>query len=258
MNIPGCAAYVDDIIVFAETIDEHDRILDQVLHRLTKANLRLNTKKCKFRQTEINFLGHVISQGTIRPSRKNIEPIRNYPKPRNCKEVQRFLGVMNYHASFIPKFAVIAEPLRALTRKNVNFNWSEECDQAFEKLKQIICCDLKLSPFDPTAQTYVTTDASNVGIGGVLSQLQNGKEVPIAYGHKTLDQRQRNYSAGEKEALAAMYFVEHWEKYLIGRRFTLRSDHQTLRTLMTQFGNGRKSGKFQRWFERLQAFSYTL
>ena len=136
--------------------------------------------------------------------------------------------------------------------------WSDECERSFQRLKEIVYSDLKLAPFDLAAKTYVTTDASAVAIGGLLSQIQGGREVPIAYGHHTLNDRQRNYSASEKEALAAMYFVEYWEKYLIGRQFVLRSDHQALKTLLSQFNNGRKSGKFQRWYERLQAFTYTL
>ena len=194
-DIKGCRAYIDDIVVFAETVEEHDRILETVFERLMKANLRLKMEKCKFGQTEIQFLGHVISHKTIRPSPKNVEPIKNYPRPTDLKSLQRFLGVMNYHASFIPNYAVIAEPLRALTRKKNPFHWTEACENAFESLKIVVCDDLKLAPFDPSAQTYVTTDASNVGIGGMLSQIQDDKEVPIAYGHHTLNERQRNYSA---------------------------------------------------------------
>ena len=257
-GIKGCMAYVDDLVVCAETVEEHDRILKDVLEKLASANLRLNMQKCKFGKTEIQFLGRVISHKTIRPCPKNVEPIKNYPRPTCLKSTQRFLGLMNYHSAFIQNYSVIAEPLRALTRKHAPFVWSDQCERSFQRLKEIVYSDLKLAPFDLAAKTYVTTDASAVAIGGLLSQIQGGREVPIAYGHHTLNDRQRNYSAGEKEALAAMYFVEYWEKYLIGRQFVLRSDHEALKTLLSQFNNGRKSGKFQRWYERLQAFTYTL
>ena len=257
-DIKNCRAYVDDIVVYSETIQEHDEILKAVLKKLAEANLRIKRSKCQFGKTEIEFLGRTISHKSIKPSPKNVQPIKEYPQPKDLKSTQRFLGLMNYHSSFIPNYTTIAEPLRALTRKNTPFQWTEACENAFQELKRIVCSDLQLTPFDPAAKTFVTTDASNVGIGGLLSQMQDGKEVPIAYGHHTLNDRQRNYSAGEREALAALFFVEYWEKYLLGKHFVLRSDHQTLRTLLTQFGNGRKSGKFQRWYERLQVFDYSL
>ena len=117
-GIKGCMAYVDDLVVCAETVEEHDRILKDVLEKLARANLRLNTQKCKFGKTEIQFLGRVISHKTIRPCPKNVEPIKNYPRPTCLKSAQRFLGLMNYHSAFIQNYSVIAEPLRALTRKH--------------------------------------------------------------------------------------------------------------------------------------------
>ena len=166
--------------------------------------------------------------------------------------------MLNYYNEYLPDLARVAEPLRELTRKGTKFEWNKRREESFEKLKKLVNNDLKLAIFNPDCKTIVSTDASEVGIGGLLSQVQNGVEVPIAFGHHTLDQRQRNYSASEREALAAMYFCEYWEKYLLGRHFILRTDHQALKTLLHQFGNGRKSGKFARWFERLQIFNYTI
>ena len=211
-----------------------------------------------FNVTEISFLGHIISYKTIRPDPKNLAPIGQVDEPKNVKDVQRFLGMLNYHHEFLPDLTLLAEPLQRLTRGGVKFQWTPECRKSFETLKKLVTTELKLAIFDPECHTIVSTDASDVGIGGVLSQYQHGKEVPVAFGHHTLDARQRGYSTPEREGLGPLYFCEYWEKFLLGRRFTLRTDHQALTTLLRQYGHGRKSGKFARWFERLSVFDYKI
>ena len=257
-DTPGCEPYIDDIIVYGMTRHEHDINLDQVLQKLHDANLRLNVKKCVFGVTEVQFLGHIVSQGSLKPDPKNLQPIRDATTPTTLTEVQSFLGMINYYNEFLPDLAAITEPLRELTRNGVPFDMTADRQKSFETLKKMVCTELKLAIFDPESHTIVTTDASNVGIGGVLSQLQNCREVPVAFGHHTLDSRQRGYDTTEKETLAAVYFPEYWEKFLLGRHFTLRTDHQALTTLLRSYGKGRKAGKFARWFERLSNFNYTI
>lgn len=167
-------------------------------------------------------------------------------EPANIKELRCFLGTLNYYQDFLPDFAEEAEPLRELTRKDVKFNWTKRRQTAFFKLKEMINRDLKLGIFDPQFPTILSTDASDVAIGGCLSQMQYGIEVPIAFGHRTLSPRERRWAVNEREAFAAMYFCEHSEKFLLGRQFTLRSDHQALAGLLRNAANKRKSSKFSR------------
>ena len=254
----GCEPYIDDIIIFGRTTAEHDKNLEQVLKKLNEANLRLNIQKCVFAVPEITFLGFLVSHGCIKPDPKNLQPIHDALPPTDLKSVQSFLGMINYYNDFLPDLAALTEPLRQLTRANVSFEWTAERETAFYTIKKMVEQELKLGIFDPECPTYVTTDASDVGIGAVLSQLQNGIDTPIAFGHHTLIPRERNYATNEREALAVVYFCEYWEKYLLGRHFTLRTDHQALTTLLTRHGKGRKSGKFSRWFTRLSAFDYSV
>ncbi|GFS11316.1 integrase core domain protein [Elysia marginata] len=151
-----------------------------------------------------------------------------------------------------------AEPLRRLTRKGVKFHWSTECSQAFKRLKSDIAGEVRNFIFDPNAPTFVNTDASDVGLGAVLSQRQHGREVPIAYASHTLQPRERSFATNEKEALACIWACETWEKYLTGRPFTLRTDHAALASLLQRTTDTRKSAKFTRWLERLSAFDYNV
>ena len=166
--------------------------------------------------------------------------------------------MINYYAAYIKDFAVVAEPLRSLIRKGNHFHWNANCQKAFENLKLMLTSGLELALYQPEAVTYVTTDASEYAIGAELSQIQEGIERPIAFGHRRLSPTQQKYSASEREALAALHFIEHWEHYLLGRKFILRTDHQALKTLLLKPGNRRQSSKFQRWIERLSHFNFTV
>ena len=232
--------------------------MHQVLQRLDDKNLQLNLGKCEIAVPSITFLGHIIASGTLKPDPKNVQSIQSMPAPTNLKEVQCFLGMLNYYQDFLPKFTQLAEPLRELTRGGVKFDWTSKRQEAFDLLKNLVCQDLHLGIFDPQFETILTTDASLMGIGGVLSQLQYGKEVPIAFGHHMLDSTKRNWASNKREAYAAMFFCEHFEKYLLGRPFKLRTDHKALTSLLMKYTDGKKSRKFGRWVERLSDFNFTV
>ena len=255
---PGTICYVDDILVFGVNQEEHDANLRTVLKQLEAKDFRLQKSKCQISVSEITFLGHIVSASGIRPDPKNVDPIKNAKQPRTVKQIASFLGMVNYYSDFIPKLATLAEPLRRLQRKNVKFVWSQQCQNAFDKLKAAISEGVKMFIFDPNAPTFVSVDASDVGIGGVLSQIQNGREVPIAHASHTLQERERAYAVNEKEALACVWACETWEKYLLGRHFTLRTDHSSLVSLLQTSKDTRKSAKFCRWLERLSVFDYTV
>ena len=174
------------------------------------------------------------------------------------KQVAIFLGMVNYYQEFVPNMATLAEPLRRLQRKGVKFVWSQSCQSAFDKLKAAVSRGVKVFIFDPNAPTYVSVDASDVGVGAVLSQMQNGREVPIAHASHTLQERERAYAVNEKEALACVWACETWEKFLLGRSFVLRTDHASLVSLLQSTTDTRKSAKFSRWLERLSEYDYKV
>ena len=257
-DIPHVGNYIDDIIVGGVTIEEHDENLEKVLDALEKSDFRLNPAKCDFRLAEIGFLGHVISNKGIRPNPRRVEVIANADPPKNLKELQRFLGFINYYNTFIPHLATKAEPLRKLTRKDERFVWDKSCEEAFQSLKEDLCKRFMTAHFQPDCPTILTTDASGVSLGAVLSQIQVGKEVPIAFASHTLQPSERNYAASEAEALGCVWGCEHFEKFLLGRHFTLRTDNSALTTLLQRSGTSKKGKKFFRWHERLSAFDYTV
>ena len=168
-GIPGVEVYIDDIIVHGSTMEDHDTSLRKVLEALSNANLRINMKKCTFGRDKVHFLGHEISKGKIQPLQKNIQPILDFKIPKTKKQVQSFLGMLNYYATYMKDFALMAEPLRALIRKGAHFIWSDQCQNAFENLKMELTSGLELALYQHDAITYVTTDASEYAIGGVIS-----------------------------------------------------------------------------------------
>ena len=254
----NCIAFIDDILVHGETKEQHDRALAKVLRRLHERDFRLNLPKCLLRRPEVPFLGHLINEQGVKPDPKNIEPIINTPVPRTLKQVQSYLGAVNYYAAYVPDLATKAEPLRRLTRKNNRFKFDGTCLTAFNEIKEAIANGLQLAIFDFNADTIVTVDSSDYGLGAHMTQIQNGKEVTIAFASRTLSAAERNYATNEREGLSAIWACEHWEKFLLGRPFKLRTDHASLTSLLTKHTSKRKSAKFARWLEGLSAFEYTV
>ena len=243
-------------MVFGKDQAEHDGRLQKVLQRLEEANFRLAPDKCQFGVKQVRFLGHLIGKDGVRPDPKNLQAIKDCPTPTTIAEVMTFLGMVDFYRDFLRDIVSLVEPLRRLTRKGQPWKWGVEEDMAFKTVRAILEEDLRIHLFDPAAPTIVTTDASDLGVGAVLSQQQKGKEVPIAFASSTLNSSQRNYSASEREAWACVWALEHWEKYLLGRPFTLQTDHSALKTLLTSRASRRESSKFPRWLDRLLTFDF--
>ena len=248
-GLPGVEIYIDDIIVHGK---KHDRHLRAALQRLHQKGFRLQPKKLLIGKEEVPAFGYILNKDGVKPDPENVKPILEAPPPTSVKEVQQFLGAINYFQDFLKDVASIAEPLRALTRSDATFKWDNPEDLAFRTLKAMLADQTQLQIFDPEAETFVTTDASDVGIGALLSQKQgpNEPERPVAFFNKTLDASQSNYSASEKEALGCLLAIEHWENLLLARPFTLRTDHQALKqTLSGEGKTKRQTSKFIRWKE---------
>lgn len=160
-----------------------------------------------------------------------IDSVSNWKTPGSVKDVQRFLGLCNYYRQFVPKFSEISSPLSTLTKKDTRFQWSVECDDSSKFLKNVLC-NVLVYPLSK-GQYILDTDASNVGIGGILSQVQNNKEKVISYGSKKLDKQQQRYSVTRCELLAVTTFINQFRHFLLGRKFILRTDHGSLRWLFS-------------------------
>ena len=186
-----CLVYLDDIIIFSKNKEEHLKHISQIFELLEKANLKMKLSKCKFFQSSVNYLGHVISDKGIEPDPEKIDKIANYKRPETIQELVSFLGLASYYRRFIDKFSTIAHPLLEQTKnkdKNEKIEWSEEDVQAFEILRTKLIAPPILSYPDFSEEFMLFADASNYGVGAVLSQIQNGKEVVIAYASRHLNE----------------------------------------------------------------------
>ena len=187
-----CLVYLDDVIVVGSTFEEHLFRLREVFQRFRDAGLKLKPNKCSFCQEEVHFLGHIVSATGIRADPGKINLVENWPVPTSTKEVQKFLGLANYYRRFVPNFATKAKPLHRLTKKTAKFKWSVQCQEAFIGLKQCLTTAPVLSLPDFTKQFILNTDASDSGIGAVLSQKQHdGSECVIAYASRVLSKPER-------------------------------------------------------------------
>ena len=247
--------YLDDIIIFSSNLQEHFKRLEEVLSRLSKANLKLKPSKCHLLQKEVLFLGHIVGQNGIRPNPELIKSVREWNTPKSTKQVQQFLGLANYYRRFIKNFSEIASPLSQLTKKDVKFSWSKECQKSMETLKKALCAAPILAYPVPDGRYILDCDASNSGIGAVLSQVQEGQERVISYGSKKLDKAQRNYCVTRRELLSLVTFIIQYRHYLLGKQFTLRTDHSSLRWL---FNFKEPEGQLARWLEVLAQYNFEI
>ena len=193
--------YLDEIVLYANSLEEHEEKFNKLMERLTAANLKLQPDKCEFLRPEVAYLGHIIDKEGIRPEPKKLG-VKKFPIPKNSKNIKQFLGLAGYYRRFIDGFSKIATPLNQLLKKDVKFNWSEKQQEAFERLKEKLCEEPLLQRPDFTQPFILTSDASGFAIGGILSQGKIGKDKPIAYTSGSLNDCERKYDTYEKEALA--------------------------------------------------------
>ena len=250
-----CLVYLDDIIVFGKDFGETLANLTMVMERLKAAGLKLKASKCQWFKRSVKYLGHVVSARGIECDPDKIQAVKDWPVPRSVTQVRQFLGFAAYYRKFISHFSETAQPLTNLTKKSVRFYWDEECQYAFETLKQLLVTAPVLAYPTDEGDYVLDTDASNYAMGAVLSQVQNGEERVIAYASQTLSHKQQNYCTTKKELLAVVTFVEHFRYYLYGRPFTIRTDHASLRWLRN-FKTA--DGMLARWLTKLERYNYTF
>lgn len=251
-----CMAYLDDVVIFSKTYDEHLKDVEAVFSAIRRAGLKLKAKKCAFAMQKIEFLGHIVSQEGIAPDPAKLEAVANFPPPADVKQIQQFLGLAGYYRRFIKNFSAIAKPLTQLLRKGVFFDMTAECLSAFEALRDALVAPPVLAHPDFARPFIVTTDASGFAVGAVLKQKDDeGKARPIAYFSQCLNKAEQNYSATERECLAVILAVKKFRPYLFGARFTIVTDHCSLCWLMTVRN---PNGRLVRWSLQLQDLDFEI
>jgi hypothetical protein len=247
--------YMDDIIVFTQTTEEHRRVVREVLEVLKENKLFLKPEKCEFEQTTVEYLGVIVSHNTLSVDPIKTDAVRDWPMPKKLKEVQEFTGFLNFYRRFVPNFSRIARPLYDLTKKNERFDWTLKCKEAFEELKDRICSAPILRLARDNGRFRIEADACDYATGAVLSQEQEGVYHPIAFYSKSLNEVERNYPIHDREMLAIVRALYEWRHYVIGKEFDIWSDHKNLSWFMTKQDLNRRQA---RWGAELAEYNFIL
>ena len=252
------AAYLDDLVIISRSWPEHLLHLRRVLQKLWEADLTVKQKKCQLAMSRCSYLGHVVGEGLVRPEHSKVDSVKQFQVPTTKSDVRTFLGLTGYYRKFIQEYAEIAAPLTDLTRKNApnHVQWTEECDGAFNRLKDCLCCEPILRSPDFSLTFVLQTDASGRAIGAVLSQFGgDDEEHPVAYYSRKLLPREEKYSTVEKECLAIILGIQTFRVYLLGRPFVIQTDHRSLEWLDRLKEN---NGRLTRWSLALQPYQYSV
>jgi hypothetical protein len=223
--------YIDDILIFSKSFSAHIQHLTRLFEAIQVEGLRLKFSKCTFAADSVKYLGHIIQNNCVRPMKDNLVSIRNFPTPKTQKNVRQFLGKINFYHKYVPNIAIKLEPLHKLLRKDQKFEWTEDCQKSFEEMKEILCTQPVLAIFDPNLPIHIYTDASLLGVGAVLKQPQDKEEKPVAYFSKKLNEVQKRKKAIYLECLAIKESVKYWQHLLMGKKFTIFSDHKPLENM---------------------------
>ncbi len=214
-GVPNCSAYLDDLVIYTSTWPEHLSVLTTVFQRLADASLTLNLAKCEFGKATVTYLGKQVGKGQVRPIEAKVSAIKDFPVPNTRRQLRRFLGMAGYYRSFCKNFSSVAKPLTDLLSPSRQFVWSVESQSAFEAIKQLLCSSPLLSAPNFSLHFKLEVDASAVGAGAVLLQeYKEGIDHPICFFSKKFNKHQCNYSMIEKEALALLLALQHFEVYI--------------------------------------------
>ncbi|XP_046145480.1 uncharacterized protein K02A2.6-like [Osmia bicornis bicornis] len=232
-GIENLSVFLDDIKIASKTKEKHVSKLEEVFKRLHDANVKINLEKCEFFKSHIQYCGYIIDANGIHKDPAKIYAIARMPKPRNVSEVRAFVGFVNYYGRFIKNLSTILYPLNNLLKKTVQFRWTKDCDQAFTRAIQEFRDNKILAHYDSTLPLVLATDASQYGVGAVLShKLPDGTEKIIQCASQTFSDTQRKYAQIDKEAYAIIYGIKKFHQYLYGTKFTLVTDHRPLTQIL--------------------------
>lgn len=252
-----CVVYLDDIVVFSKSFDEHLKHLKLVFDRLREANLTLKISKCKFGREKLPFLGHIVSKSGIEPDPSKIEAIKNWPTPKNKDEITSFLGLCGYYRRFCQNFSQKASPLLEVSKpKGKAFSWGESQRRAFEELKSAAVTYPILRYPDFSKKFVVYTDACETGVGAVLGQQDDSGEWVVSYASRVLTEAERKYHINDKEILAVHWAVHKvFRPYVYGRKFDLVTDSSAV-FWFRKMKEG--SARLMRWQENLHQYDFDV
>jgi len=250
-----CLVYLDDVIVFGKNYEEHQQRLESVLSRLEKANLKLKPSKCCLYQRKVSFLGHIVSKDGVSCDPEKVAAVRDWQTPTCISDVRSFCGLASYYRAFIKGFADLARPLHELTKKGARFEWTVSQQHAFDALKSsLTSAPILASPRDEGLY-YLDTDSSNVALGAVLQQEQDGQIRVIAYASRSLSDAESNYCTTRKELLAVIFGLKKFRQHLLGRPICVRTDHAALTYLMK---TPEPIGQQARWLDVISEFNMKI
>lgn len=250
-----CFIYMDDLVVIAVSEDQMIKNLTEIFQTCRKFNLKLNPDKCQFFRKEVTYLGHKCTENGIMPDDSKFSIITNYPKPKNPEEVRRFVSFCNYYRRFVPNFAHHSLHLTNLTRKKVEFHWSDKCEIAFQYLKNALQNPPILKYPDFSKPFCITTDASKLACGAILSQEYDGIDCPISYASRAFTPGERNKSTPLQELTAIHWALQFFRPYVYGIRFLVKSDHRSLVYLFTMKN---PSSKLNRMRLELEEYDFEI
>jgi transposase InsO family protein len=248
----SCFVYMDDVVIFSKSLHEHLVHIKQIFNKLKEFNLKVQLDKSEFLCKEVAFLGHVITPDGIKPNPSKIEAVQKYPLPKTTKKIKAFLGLVGYYRRFLLNFAKVVSPFTKCLKKGAKIDTNDASYlEAFHKCKELLTNAPVLAYPDFTKTFNLTTDASNIAIGSVLSQSNR----PIAFYSRTLNSAEKNYSTIERELLAIVESTKHFRPYLYGKHFEIETDHKPLVWL---FSLKDPNSRLVKWRLRLEEFDYTI
>ncbi|XP_017476105.1 PREDICTED: uncharacterized protein K02A2.6-like isoform X2 [Rhagoletis zephyria] len=260
-GIRGVFPYLDDVVIATKSKEQNINAVIQIFERFKLHNITVNFNKCKFFQKSCTYLGYHIDKNGISPDKSKINKILELPPPKDVSELRTFLGAINYYGKFIREMRALRNPLDVLLKTDSKWVWSSQCQQHFNKFKELLSSDLLLTHYDPRLPIKVAADGSNVGLGAYICHIYpDGKDNAIAHASRSLTQAEKNYSQIEKEGLALVFAVVKFHKYLYGRKFYLHTDHKPLLAI---FGNKKgipahSANRLQRWALTLMSYDFML
>ena len=263
--LQGCkevVCYLDYIVVTGPTREENELNLQSVLSRLQKFGLRLNGAKCRFFQTSVEYLGHLVTPSEVSPTQERVKGIVEAPSPKNKSELKSFMGMITFNARFMSSLSTMLHPLYKLLHDDTPWKWTKTFQQAFNKAKPSVSQAPVLVHYNVSKPIKLCYDASPYGVGACICMMHviNGKEQPVTYASRTLTPAEKNYAQLEREAVVIVFGVKKFNQYLYGRQFILVTDHQPLCKL---FGHEEgvwplAAARMQRWSLILSTYSYKI
>ena len=258
VGLPGVLCHIDDVLIFGKDVQEHDARLEQVLQQIQAAGATLNQEKCQFHKSSIKFLGHLVDATGIRPDPDKTSAIANMPTPKNISDLRRFMGMINQLGKFSSNLAELTQPLRELISKKNEWMWGEAQDEVFAKVKSELTKPTVVALYDVSADLKVSADASSYGLDAVLLQQNNSSWQPVAFASRMMSDTECRYAQVEKEALAITWACEKFSSYILGKMFTIETDHKPLVPLLGTKNLDSLPPRVLRFRLRLSRFEYQI